>query len=100
MSLRGATVNAGVLNGGELIARGNVVLAGQVTTLADSRLRVESGGAFGAPSTLTLAQGFTNEGTLELIDAAVSDISVNVTQSEGISETYRQTLKATEGILA
>jgi len=73
VNLMFSTVNAALDNQGLLVARGTSALNGALTTGATSTLRLEGDG-FVSAATLTVANGFTNTGALELtaINAAIS----------------------------
>jgi hypothetical protein len=61
----GGQITAPVTNEGLLIVRGSAGISGALTTTAGSTLRVE-GDAFFSSATLTVQDGFTNLGTIEL----------------------------------
>src|SRR6185436_17172452 len=80
LTLNGSTVNAPLDNQGLLIAPSNSIVNGALTTSASSTLRVQSNGQC-CGTTLTVANGFTNTGLIELtnINAGGQSASLTVT---------------------
>src|SRR5207249_8544097 len=61
------TINAPLANQGTLVVQNTSAVTGSLTTTASSMLRVQAGYCFG--SSLTVANGFTNQGTIELTNS-------------------------------
>ena len=78
--LTGGQLTGPVTNEGLFVVRGSAGLSGALTTTAGSTLRVE-GDAFFSSATLTVQDGFTNLGTIELdaINGAGTTSQLNVT---------------------
>jgi fibronectin-binding autotransporter adhesin len=76
----GGTFNAPLINEGQVIVRSVGTINGSLTTTAGSTLRIE-GDAFFSSATATLANGFTNNGTIELsaINGSGTTAQLNVT---------------------
>jgi hypothetical protein len=66
LTLINATIGSALSNQGTLIALGTSAINGSLTTTSGSTLRV-LGNNTGSTSTLTVASGFTNNGTIELV---------------------------------
>jgi hypothetical protein len=62
LTIDSSTVNPAVTNGGSLLALGTSAIAGAYTAQTGSTLQLGSG----ASSTLTIASGFANNGTIEM----------------------------------
>src|SRR5688572_33363175 len=61
--LNGSSIDAAIVNDGTIVPSGNVAFNGALTTAAGSFLRL---GAIPGTTTLTVANGFTNHGLIEL----------------------------------
>src|SRR5262249_20406778 len=66
LELRSSTINAPLVNQGTLLVRGDNSVNGTLTTAAGSVIRVQSDDTFSTFARLTVAQGFTNQGAIEL----------------------------------
>ncbi len=84
LNLTGGTIDIGLANQGLLVAQGAGAIdsaAGALTTTATSTIRVQGSDIFG-DSVLTVANGFTNNGTIELTTAGADpsrSATLNVT---------------------
>ncbi len=78
-SLSACTVNASLTNNGTLVWLGTSNQNGALTIAAGSTLRISGNGSNGT-ATLTVANGFTNNGTIELTNTTISwGATLNVT---------------------
>ncbi len=78
-AISSVTVNAPLTNHGTWIVRATSAQGGTFTSGAGSTLRVEGNGTFGT-ATLTVANGFTNNGAIELTNTAINQsATLNVT---------------------
>src|SRR5207253_9985794 len=73
-----ATINAPVTNQGTFIFEGASTLTGALTTANGSILRVQGNNTC-CTGTLTIANGFTNNGSIELTSIGSSSSTFNVT---------------------
>lgn len=83
LELLSSTVNAPLVNAGTLVASGNSNFNGAVTTAVGSLLRVAQLDACCGTALLTVANGFTNRGTLELSNGAAANYAAQLTMSAG-----------------
>ncbi|MEO7082722.1 MAG: hypothetical protein ABI442_17825 [Gemmatimonadaceae bacterium] len=67
MTIVGGALGANIINQGLLVAQSAVTLSGAITTTASSILRVQGSPTYGAAS-LTVSNGFTNLGAIELTE--------------------------------
>jgi hypothetical protein len=75
-----SALNTALVNQGLLVFRGNASLGGSVDNQAGATLRVQADGSFAGTATLTVANGFTNNGKIELtsaVDAKQANLNVN-----------------------
>ncbi len=78
VNLRSSTINGDLLNDGTLLARATSAINGALSNGVDATLRVEGLAAI-AHATLTVANGFTNEGLIELFgDVSFRSATLNV----------------------
>jgi hypothetical protein len=85
LTLAGMTINTSLANQNLLVSHGATIAAGAFTTTTTSTLRVE--GSVGA-STLTFANGFTNNGTVEMTSVGAGyAATLNLTTGTLINET-------------
>jgi RHS repeat-associated protein len=87
LTMTGSTVNAPLLNQGTLLALGTSAINGALTTAPGSTLRVD-GNSSTSTGLLTVAQSFSNQGTIELTGSSghVSQLTVSsgvLTNAEG-----------------
>jgi hypothetical protein len=75
LNLNDSTVQAAVNNQGLLVATGNTALNGQLTTATGSTLRVTGGSG---TSRLTVLNGFTNNGTIEVTSTGATSSALTV----------------------
>jgi len=76
---RGATINSALVNQGALTVSGTTAFNGAVTNAPGATLRLQGNGAFGTGN-LTVANGFTNSGSIVLTDSTSSyGAALNVT---------------------
>ncbi len=71
LNLRSSTINSRLVNLGNLDAHGPTAINDSLTNASGGTLRLEGEGAFGT-STLTVLNGFTNDGTIVLTDSTSS----------------------------
>ena len=71
LRLRTSTINAPFVNNGSLQVDGGSTLGGSFTTATTSAIRIQGNGATGF-SRLTVANGFTNNGQIQLIDSTAA----------------------------
>jgi len=69
LTLTGVTVNAPVANQGTLIVQGSNTFNGALTTAASTTIQV-IGNNVGGTSVMTVANGFTNDGAIDLTSAS------------------------------
>ncbi len=80
-----STINAPFVNDGLFVAHGNSTIgsdAGSFSNSASGRIRVESGDGLGH-ATLTVANGFANQGTIELTSSASSNVGATLVVTDG-----------------
>src|SRR5262249_12797898 len=65
LPLTSSTMNAALVNQGTIVIRAGATIAGSFTTTADSTLTVQADGFF-SNALLTVSQGFTNLGLIDL----------------------------------
>jgi hypothetical protein len=74
-----STINTALINQGLLVFRGNASLGGLVDNQAGATLRVQADGSFAGTATLTVTNGFTNNGKIELTSAVDAEqVTLNV----------------------
>src|SRR5262249_9067951 len=79
MTLTGCTINAPLVNQGILNVQQTSNVNGTFTTVSGSRIHIEGTGGLGSAQ-LTAADGFTNNGTIELTSSVSSwNSTLNVT---------------------
>src|SRR5262249_36914317 len=87
LALLGSRVNAPLVNQGTLLVRGDNVVNGPLTTTTTSLIRVQADDSLSTFARLTVAQGFTNQGAIE------------ITQSGGSNFGYDSRLDVSSGTL-
>jgi hypothetical protein len=96
--VRASTINSSLDNQGSVIVNGTSSFNGALTTAAGTLLRVEGNGTY-STGTLTVANGFTNNGLLELTDITSSyGATLNVTTGTLVNAASG-TISATTGTL-
>jgi hypothetical protein len=97
LRMAGGTLSAGVSvqSGGTYIAQGTVTQAGALSLAAGSTLRVQ--GISGFNSTLTVSNGFTNNGLIELTDIAGGTASSLVVTAGSLVNASGGTINALQG---
>src|SRR5262249_54539662 len=83
LQLLSSTINAPLVNQGTLLVRGDNSVNGSLTTVAGSVIRVQSDDTFSTFARLTVAQGFTNQGAIELTQLASFATDSRLTVSSG-----------------
>ncbi|HEY3220050.1 MAG TPA: invasin domain 3-containing protein [Gemmatimonadales bacterium] len=81
--VRASTINAPLVNQGTMIVNGSSAFNGALTNATGATLRVQGNGTY-STGVLTVANGFTNDGAIELTD---------------ITSSYGATLNVTSGTL-
>ncbi|HEY3280284.1 MAG TPA: hypothetical protein VGJ83_07205 [Gemmatimonadales bacterium] len=71
LAMRASTINAPFVNNGTLQVDGNSALGGSFTTATTSSIRIQGNGTTGL-SRLTVANGFTNNGQIQLTDSTAA----------------------------
>lgn len=95
LTLRDDTIQAAVNNSGTLVINGACALDGSVQQNAGAALKVEGSGVGAA--TLTVATGFTNNGTIDLTNGSLGqNATLNVT-SGTLTNAAGATLKSSTG---
>jgi hypothetical protein len=89
------TINASIANSGTILVNGAVAFNGVVTTAPGSAILL---GALSGNQTLTLASGFTNNGTVELTSTAFAGNAQLVVTSGILSNSSTGTLRILPGV--
>jgi YVTN family beta-propeller protein len=98
LTLGSTTVTSPLVNQGALTVNGASVFNGAVTNAAGATLRMQGNAAFGT-ATLTLANGFTNNGTIILTDSTSSYGSVLAIATGALDNAAGATIVADVGTL-
>ncbi len=83
LTMAAGTMNANLANQGTFIASGSVALNGALTTAAGSTLRVGQVDGTTSLANLTVANGFTNNGAIELTTTFAAAYSAALTVTTG-----------------
>jgi hypothetical protein len=73
LQLSSGVINTPLVNQGTLLVRGDNGIGGPLTTTASSLIRVQADDIFSTFARLTVAQGFTNQGAIEITLAGGSN---------------------------
>src|SRR6266545_6254731 len=82
LNVRSSTINADLDNHGTLLVNGSSPFNGALTTGDTSVIRVQGNGTY-STGTMTVLNGFTNNGTIELTDTT-SSYGANLNVTNGI----------------
>jgi fibronectin-binding autotransporter adhesin len=96
LTLVSSTIGAAVTNQGILTGTGNSSIPGTLTSVAGSTLRVQGNNTQGA-GTLTIGQGFTNNGAIELTDSVSTYGATLVVPNSSVTNASGGTITALPG---
>jgi RTX calcium-binding nonapeptide repeat (4 copies) len=97
LNLNSATITATLANEGLIVAHGTSAINGTFTTAAGSALRAEGAGGFGTGN-LTVANGFTNNGAIELTNSAAGQDAILTVSTGTLTNAQNRTIDILPGV--